>query len=371
MASPTQQTKRLLIIGNGATAIDDRGDAYINQHTCNLLIDLAAKGWRVTFAQPGETATRNATLYDAGIPRDHVRVIAIFRKPLSLVHATFQLVAAISRSDLVYLFFPGSLARMVARLCRAIGRPYAIYLRGEQFDAAGSDAAFFAAARFLVSVSSPIAERAGPRPQSRAVIQPMFDLTHADAEAPHRERSATDPVHCLFVGRLSADKGIPELVRAGNVLQDAGVDLRLTLVGGGTLHEALVRQKAAEGLDWLDLPGLIAERDVLMDAYRSADLFVLPTHHEGFPRVLYEAMMKSVPIVTTMVGGIPGLMKDEENCIAIPVGDPLAIAAAIRRMADDPQLRYRLGKSGRKTVLRMLAERPTHLEAFERLAHDV
>jgi glycosyltransferase involved in cell wall biosynthesis len=93
-------------------------------------------------------------------------------------------------------------------------------------------------------------------------------------------------------------------------------------------------------------------------------LFVLPTHEEGFPRVLYEAMIKSAVIVTTMVGGIPGLMEDGVNCLAIPVGDAPAIADAIERLADDAPLRRRLAEQGLSTVREVLQSRPPHLQAL-------
>ena len=70
----------------------------------------------------------------------------------------------------------------------------------------------------------------------------------------------------------------------------------------------------------------------LMRFYRKAHIFIFPSYHEGFPRVLYEAMINSLPIVTTMVGGISGRMVDGENCIGIPAKSAGAIVEAVERV---------------------------------------
>ena len=92
-----------------------------------------------------------------------------------------------------------------------------------------------------------------------------------------------------------------------------------------------------------------------MNEYKNADFFILPTHHEGFPRVLYEAMITALPIITTtMVGGIPGRMEDGKNCIAIDVKNSKAIVAAIKQLVGNFKLYNSISQEGQNTVLKSL-----------------
>jgi len=96
--------------------------------------------------------------------------------------------------------------------------------------------------------------------------------------------------------------------------------------------------------------GYVKHGSDLFQIYRDSDIFILPTFSEGFPRVLYEAMSQSLPIVTTAVSGIPGLVKNEENALLLPPGDSYKVAESIKRIIEDKELRKRLIRNGRKTV---------------------
>ena len=103
-----------------------------------------------------------------------------------------------------------------------------------------------------------------------------------------------------------------------------------------------------------------------MRAYEQSDFFVFPTQHEGFPRVLYEAMIKSTLVFTTMVGGIPGLMQPDKNCIAIPGGSASAIADAIVQTSSKPAHMQRIVDAALDTVIDVLTKHPTHLLALRK-----
>src|SRR5690606_13888714 len=104
--------------------------------------------------------------------------------------------------------------------------------------------------------------------------------------------------------------------------------------------------------------------------YESADVFVLPTHHEGFPRVQYEAMIKSNVILTTFVGGIPGLMRDGYNALRLPVGHPKCIADVIAESVSDRVRMQALVTAGIDTVQDVLRHRPTHLASVLRSIYE-
>src|SRR5262245_43185465 len=85
------------------------------------------------------------------------------------------------------------------------------------------------------------------------------------------------------------------------------------------------------------------DREALVDLYRTADIFVFPSHYDGFGLALVEAMASRLPIVTTRVGVAADALRDEESAMFVPARDPSAIVRAVDRLIADDQLRSRLG----------------------------
>jgi colanic acid/amylovoran biosynthesis glycosyltransferase len=79
-------------------------------------------------------------------------------------------------------------------------------------------------------------------------------------------------------------------------------------------------------------------------------VFCLPSHAEGIPVVLMEAMLTELPVVTTAIAGIPELVGEDSGVLVEP-GDAIALAAALQRLADRPEHRLALGRRGRAVVL--------------------
>ena len=99
----------------------------------------------------------------------------------------------------------------------------------------------------------------------------------------------------------------------------------------------------------IEFLGHIPNGPELLRIYRDSDIFILPTYSgEGFPRVLYEAMSQSIPIITTNVCGIPYKMKHEENALIVQPESSEAIADAIERLKNNSGLRMKLIKNGQK-----------------------
>lgn len=142
----------------------------------------------------------------------------------------------------------------------------------------------------------------------------------------------------LSVGRLSKEKGQDGLLRAFATVE-AGPK-RLLLLGDGPELEplrALARElKIQSAVSFLGL-----QSDV-RPYYELADVFVLPSHSEGSPNVLLEAMDAGVPVVATAVGGIPELATNELDALLVQDSDVAALANAINRLLRDEALRFRL-----------------------------
>jgi glycosyltransferase involved in cell wall biosynthesis len=86
------------------------------------------------------------------------------------------------------------------------------------------------------------------------------------------------------------------------------------------------------------------------DLMRQADIFVLPTLEDSFALVLFEAMATALPVVTTTNAGASELIEDGQDGLIVPSGDAAALAEAIRRLVEQPELRARLGEAARIKV---------------------
>lgn len=163
----------------------------------------------------------------------------------------------------------------------------------------------------------------------------------------------------LAVGRLHRQKGIDVLLEA---FARAGLpEWRLVLVGEGGERESLARQAEALGI-----AGRVRFEGAVPDPapwYRAADIFVLPSRHEGTPNSLLEAMAYGLPVVVSNASQGPlDLVADGVSGIVTPAEDVAALAAALLRLAGSQELRARLGDAARRTA----SERQAHDDAFAR-----
>lgn len=153
----------------------------------------------------------------------------------------------------------------------------------------------------------------------------------------------------LTVGRLVPEKGAEHAVRALAALPGH----RLDLVGSGEdEHVAALTAVAAEAgvAERVALRGPLGGAD-LTAAYAAADAVVFPVvWAEPFGLVPLEAMAVGRPVVATATGGAAEFLRHEENALVVPPADPSAIAAAVRRLADDAALRERLRAAGTRTA---------------------
>jgi glycosyltransferase involved in cell wall biosynthesis len=153
----------------------------------------------------------------------------------------------------------------------------------------------------------------------------------------------------LFLGRLQAAKGVPELITAFAEVRRVLPAARLVLCGEGdraAVHEQLAELKL---LGAVECPGWVeGERKRALLA--SSWVFALPSHHEGVPVGMLEAMAAGLPAVGTPVGGVPGLVRASGGGLLVPVGDAAALAQALLSLLTDRALAGRLGTQGQQHV---------------------
>ena len=154
-------------------------------------------------------------------------------------------------------------------------------------------------------------------------------------------------VHAVSLGRLGVRKGSYDLVSAVAALDDEmRARLRVTLAGDGDVDEVRAAVAAAGLSDTIDVAGWLdpAARDELLS---NAHIFVLPSHDEGLPMALLEAMAYGLAPVTTMVGSIGEAITDRVTGLVVAPGRPEQITDALQELLKDPDLRASLGAAAR------------------------
>lgn len=176
------------------------------------------------------------------------------------------------------------------------------------------------------------------------------DFGRLPEKAAARTELGLDPKRPLVgaVGRLAAQKGFSDLVKAARRIVDESPDVQFVLVGEGEYQRKLQRMIVDNDLqERVILTGFRADvRPVLA----ALDVFVLPSLYEGMSYSLMEAMAAGLPVVATNVVGNRDLVVHGESGLLVPPSDPPALSGALLRLLNDPTLRERLGKGAREAA---------------------
>jgi glycogen synthase len=263
------------------------------------------------------------------------------------------------RPEITVAFFsiPSAPAAWLLRAMR--GTPYIVSLRGG--DVPGFDDRNMAAMHRVTGpitsllwrhAAAVVANSAGLRATAQrfAPDLPILEIPNGVDTAlftPRDGGSANAVPQLLFVGRLARQKGV-------DVLLDALANLRhqpwrLTIAGDGPERASLAGQATRLGIaDRVNFRGWV-QREELPDLYRSSDVFVFPSHDEGMPNVVLEAMASGLPIVATRVPGNDELVRD--NGTLVPPGDLRAFAEALAPLLTGESQRRAWGARSRALAL--------------------
>jgi glycosyltransferase involved in cell wall biosynthesis len=189
------------------------------------------------------------------------------------------------------------------------------------------------------------------------VVETKTTTLRASDIGSRADRCQENPVRLLTVSRIDPRKGLRVLPATVARLRDAGADITADIIGPpiGLLGEEESARIAEEATrlgvaDRVNLCGALP-LDRLMNTYDSYDIFVLPTGPgEGIPRVLLEAMAAGLPVITTGVSGIGSLIRHEQNGLLLADASADVLAAAVRRVIDEPELRQQLIRGGYETA---------------------
>ncbi|HEV2269450.1 MAG TPA: glycosyltransferase family 4 protein [Steroidobacteraceae bacterium] len=246
---------------------------------------------------------------------------------------------------------------VVCALARLARRPYLLHAHGSEFADFYEECSPVArrivrsvlANATLVLALSEAWRSTLQRISPQARIEVLMNAVPLPAPA-ERQRAAGRQPNLLFFGEIARHKGVLEVARAFAAVAAALPALRLVYAGTGRAvaeTRALTTQLGLGGrtefTGWLESE---RKRAVLADA----TIFVLPSFVEGVPMALLEAMSLGLPVIATPVGGVPEIVTHEVDGLLVPPGDVAALAAAIARLMNEPQLRERLGRAARATI---------------------
>lgn len=199
------------------------------------------------------------------------------------------------------------------------------------------------------------------RLHDRPVVRIPFGATvEPEAPTPPRPAVAGRPFRVLFVGRLVERKGVQHLLAAVARLRE-GREVEVDIVGDGPFRGRLEAHAAALGLGGAARFHGFVSRDELSRRFAESDVFVLPAvvdakgDVEGLGVVLIEALRYGTPVIGSAAGGIVDIVRDGETGLLVPPGDASALASAIARVQDEPELAARLVRQGQAHVEREFA----------------
>jgi glycosyltransferase involved in cell wall biosynthesis len=228
-------------------------------------------------------------------------------------------------------------------LARLLGIPYVVKVHGSDLNVQATHAlrrpqirAALRGAAAVVAVSRALAGKAIALGTDAARVHTLYNGVDGTLFAPGSRDAArtqlgldaADAPLLLYVGNLKESKGCLDLLEAFPPVLAARPQARLVYVGDGPCRGALLARARALGVEArLQLAGAMPH-DALPDWFRAADVLCLPSHNEGVPNVVLEAMACGTPVVATQVGGIPEVVPEHAGRL-VPLGDRAALAAAL------------------------------------------
>lgn len=344
---PTDIESILFVVTRG----DSIGGAQI--HVRDTATACKSRGLRVAVAVGSEGALTEA-LGAAGIPWNLVPGLIRSVNPLRDLAAVGELRKTIRAFSPALVSCHTAKAGMVGRIAAFLeGVPSVFTAHGWQF----ADGIGFAQKAAVLAV-----EYLCARLSARIIVVSRYDSELArkyrvagdrtlrlvrngmpDRPAPLGRLANDARCRLIMTARFQEQKDHETLFQALSGLSDR--DWSLTMVGDGPLIEHF-KTRATE----LGLSGrveFLGQRMDVPELLESADLFVLSTKWEGFPRSILEAMRAGLPVVSSDVGGCSESVADGETGFLVPAGAAEPLRAALRKLMDDPGLRRKMGAAGR------------------------
>lgn len=157
------------------------------------------------------------------------------------------------------------------------------------------------------------------------------------------------PLTVLYMSRLEQRKGVYDLVDIISEVVKEYPEITFVFAGDGDVEQVTEKVKECSLARNVKMIGWVDEEKKI-NALKRADIFVLPSYNEGLPMALLEAMSYGIPSIASAVGGIPELIRNNENGMIINPGDKNQLSKAILLLAGDKELRQKIGIAAYDTI---------------------
>jgi glycosyltransferase involved in cell wall biosynthesis len=292
----------------------------------------------------------------------------IGRKIINYLRAICKCYKNFNRNGFWYLFIPGN----ISLICGIIGfiykRKYAVYVRGDwkrkKFLLKYLYNLIIRGAKFALVEGAAFSSEIKKSNEETYEVSPIMLFNKGDYKNKNNFK-IRECAKLLFVGRIEKDKGLIEMLCAIRKVVNRNCKLILTLVGESNTKDKKEIDALIKNLN-LDLyvrkTGIINNKQELSNYYKNADIFIFPSRHEGFPRVIYEAMLFSLPIICTKLPGIKEFMNDKKNCLQVNINDEKDLEDKIFLMVSNRVMRENLGRQAQIDVMSVF-------DKFENIDH--
>jgi glycosyltransferase involved in cell wall biosynthesis len=299
----------------------------------------------------------NFRVLSGGIPRRAIQTLQYFRT---------------ENPEIVHVHNPTSLHYAV--LSKLVSRPAIVMtLHGDMHARIGTQLEWFLTdAIVAVSRAAKQAVRLPASAGSVTVIhngiEPRSGVSISKEAARQGLANAEDFVG-IIVARVDGHKGHRTLLHSFTLIRDAGLNVKLLIVGDGQDLESM-QKLAAELRLSSEMVQFLGRRSDIDNLLAASDFFVLPSDTEGLPLSVLEAMSHGLPIIATHVGGLPELIDHGHHGLLVPPGNPHALFAAIHQLESDRELRRALGEATRSRARSEFSLIAT-VEQYQRLYESI
>lgn len=269
----------------------------------------------------------------------------------------------------VHLHSAGRSAVVAMMTRRLASIPYSMTLNADIEGWGGGMASKFGDAEFTVGITERLCSQVRRDYPSLRPSQVLLGRIGVDTRRwePGQPHTAGETFELVTVARLNVAKGHDVTMRALARLRGSGRSVRLSIVGAGPEQSALEDLRTRLELDDIvHLAGSLSEDDVIR-RLRSADAFVLASRSEPLGVAYMEAMALGLPTIGTDAGGVGEIITDGHDGLLVPPEDDERLAAAIARLQDDSELRKRLGRNARQTIVDRFDSRIGAATLYERI----
>lgn len=388
----------LVIVSYGMAEVRD-GQYYVNQKWGQFINELreCVDSLEVVMEKAPEKFRQYTYHLD---PEVRVHLVGEFTSGIvgklqQLMRKRSVLKRVIRDADLVMIFAPQMTAGIAAALARQYQKPYFVYVGSDWIEVApfmvGSE-------HWVKKLLVPVYRWMGQRMEKQLVRCACFVLVHGryvydrlkqwndrvfetvpmielrEEDFFIREDTCQDnPVRVLFVGVLAPRKGVEYLLYAADQVRKRIPEVEFVIVGKGTEEyeqylRDIVRELHLE--DVVQFVGYIESFQRLLEYYRSADIFVLPSLGEGFPRVIYEAQSQGLPVIASNIATLRSQLQDGENAVLFSPGNSRALADAIIQLVMNEELRKNLIRKGYQSVQGRVGKRTTSQQVIDLIAQN-